>query len=85
MICRILNDHNCQTETNKCLLYGHEQYIPLQSCFFQVFVVKNGIACDVIGSHDKEIYRELFINRTITTPTPIDSSKCIHTHKYYLY
>ena len=70
LICGVSNDHRCNIETKKCLLYGHEQYIPLQCCLFQVFVAMHGIVCDVIGNHAEEICRGLFINRTITTATP---------------
>ena len=74
LICGVSNDDNCNMETNKCLLYGHEQYIPLQNYLRQVFVVMHGIACDVIANHDEEICKGLFNNKNTAIPT--GRSKC---------
>ena len=75
LICGDSNDQKCTIETKICLLYGHEQYIPLQSYLYQIFVVGHDIACDVIGNHVEEICSVLFINRNITTPTPTEIGK----------
>ena len=75
LICGISNDDNCNIETKKCLLYGQEQYIPLQSYSYQIFVAMHSIECDVIGNHAEETCRELIINKNTTTPTP-GKGKC---------
>ena len=87
LICGVSHNHKCNIETKKCLLYGHEQYIPLQSYLLQVFVVMHGIACDVIGNHDEEICRGLFNNNNTAIPT--GRSKCSYSKRrkflYILY
>ena len=80
LICGVSNDHYCNIETKKCLLYGHEQYKPKQSYLLQAFVAIHGIPCDVIGNQAEETCRELIITRNIITPTPTDDiGKCGHS------
>lgn len=74
LICGVSQNHMCNLETKKCLLYGHKQYISLQSYSLQVFVVMHSIECDVIGNIDEDICRGLFNNKNTTIPT--GKSKC---------
>ena len=86
LICGISKDHNCSIETKKCLLYGQEQYIPLQSYLYQIFVAMHSIACDDIGNHAEETCRELIINENTTKPTPGKGKcGCLKKGKFYIH
>ena len=62
-ICGISSVDHCNTNENRCLLYGHQPYM-LQNNVPQIFVVTQGLACNVIKEHSLEICRVL-----LTTPT----------------
>lgn len=64
-ICEISYVDQCNSDNKRCLIYGHKPYM-LQKNIPQIFVVAQGIACDVIKEHALEICRVL-----VTTPTKV--------------
>ena len=63
-ICGNSSVDQCNTDEDRCLLYGHQPYM-FQNNIPQIFVVTRGIACNVINKHALETCRVLFT-------TPID-------------
>ena len=64
-ICEMSSVDQCDTDENRCLIYGHKPYM-LRNNIPQIFVVSRGLACNVIKEHAVEICRVL-----LTTPTDV--------------